>query len=675
MSAQVEIQTRPAAAGRTITVALAGQPNTGKSTVFNVLTGLKQHVGNWPGKTVEQKTGIATYDGSTYRLVDLPGTYSLTANSPEELIARDFIIEERPDVVVVVTDAAHLERNLYLVTELLPLSAPVIIALNMMDVAEQEGRPVDPIALEEAIGIRVVPMVAAKNQGVKELLAVVHDFAHDGVEYAPSKPEVREDHRALLDDVQAQITGNVPAPYPEDWVALKLLEGDKVVTEMMKESLDPARWAKVQGLLREHDDAQLAVAGGRYEWIERATRAAVERPKAGVITRTRRFDRIATHPVWGVFTMLGIFIAAIAVAMGIGFPIAMAAFSGISSLGTVVAPLLANAPAWISGLVVDGIIYGVGAVVATLSFLIFYFALFGLLEDIGYMARVAYVMDRAMRRIGLHGKSFLPLLMGFTCNIPAVMGTRLIETERARLKAVLLTPLVPCMAQTMMLSFFAPVFFGPGSATLVIVGLILGTLAVMGLSGILLDRVVLPGERIGFIMELPLYHRPNFRTVGVYVWQRAKQFLTRAGTVILVVAVVIWALSYFPNGEVETSILATIGHALTPLGNLMGLNWRMLVALFTSFVSKEAALATMAVLLGAADTEAGLAMALQAAITPAAALGFLVTQMLFVPCLATLGAIVEESRSWKWALFIVAYLFVIAFALGILVYQVARLVM
>ncbi len=431
--------------------------------MFNVLTGLKQHVGNWPGKTLEQKTGTATYNGSIYGLVDLPGTYSLTANSPEELIARDFIIEEHPDVVVVVTDAAMLERNLYLVTELLPLSVPVIIALNMMDVAEQEGRPVDPRALEEATGLRVAPMVAAKNQGVRELLAVVDDLVHDGVEYAPSKPEIREDHRSLLDDVQAQIAGSAPVPYPEDWVALKLLEGDKVVTEMMKGSLYPERWAKVEGLLREYDDAQLAVASGRYEWIERMTHAAVERPRAGAITRTRRFDRIATHPVWGVFTMLGILIATIAVAMAIGFPISMGVFGGISALGTVVAPLLANAPAWISGLVVEGIIFGVGAVVATLSFLLFYFALFGLLEDIGYMARVAYVMDRAMRRIGLHGKSFLPLLMGFTCNIPAVMGTRLIETERARLKAVLLTPLVPCMAQTMMLSFFAPLFFSPGS--------------------------------------------------------------------------------------------------------------------------------------------------------------------------------------------------------------------
>jgi ferrous iron transport protein B len=658
---------------KTITVALAGQPNTGKSTVFNVLTGLKQHVGNWPGKTVEQKTGTVTYNGSTYRLVDLPGTYSLTANSPEELITRDFIIKEQPEVVVVVTDAAMLERNLYLVTELLPLPAPVIIALNMMDVAEQEGRPVDPIALEQATGIRVVPMVASKNQGVKELLEVVHDFVNDGVGYAPIKPEIRKDHRALLDDVQTQIAGSVPVPYLEDWVGLKLLEGDKVVTEMMKEGLNPACWAKVEGILQDHDDAQLAVAGGRYEWIEHATRAAVKHPKAGAITRTRKFDRIATHPVWGVFTMLGILIAAIAVAMAIGMPISMGIMNGISSLEPVVTSLLANAPAWISSLVVEGIIFGVMAVLALLGFLIVCFTLFGLLEDIGYMARVAYVMDRAMRRIGLHGKSFLPLLMGLICNIPAVVGTRVIETERARLKAVLLMPFVPCMAMTMTLMFFTPLFFSPGSAVLVVLGMILGALVVMALTGILLDRV-LPGERVGFIMELPLYHRPNFRTVGTYVWLRAKQFLRMAGTVILAVAVGIWALSYFPNGDVETSILATIGHSLTPLGNLMGLDWRMLVALFTSFISKEAALASLAVLLGAADTEAGLMTALQTAMTPAAALGYLTTQTLFIPCLGTLGVIVQESRSWKWALAILAYLLVIAFGLGILVYQVARLV-
>jgi ferrous iron transport protein B len=231
------------------------------------------------------------------------------------------------------------------------------------------------------------------------------------------------------------------------------------------------------------------------------------------------------------------------------------------------------------------------------------------------------------------------------------------------------------MAMTMTLMFFAPIFFSPGGATLVVLGMLLGALALMALTGILLDRVVLPGERIGFIMELPLYHRPNFRTIGTYVWQSARQFLTKAGTVILAVAVGIWALSYFPNGDVETSILATIGHALTPLGNLMGLDWRMLVALFTSFISKESALASMAVLFGAADTEAGLITALQTAMTPAAALGYLTTQTLFIPCLGTLGVIVEEARSWKWALAILAYLFVIAFAMGILVYQVARLVM
>jgi ferrous iron transport protein B len=663
---------------KTITVALAGQPNTGKSTVFNVLTGLKQHVGNWPGKTVEQKTGTATNNGSIYRLVDLPGTYSLTANSPEELVARDFIIKEQPDVVVVVTDAAMLERNLYLVTELLPLSAPVIIALNMMDVAEQEGRPVDPGALEEATGIRVVPMVASKNQGVKELMAVVDDIVHDGVEYAPGKPEIQEDHRALLDGVQAQIAGSAPAPYPEDWVALKLLEGDKVVAEMMKENLAPARWAKVEGLLQEHDDAQLAVAGGRYEWIERATRAAVERPQAGVITRTRKFDRIATHPVWGIFTMLGALFGVVLVGVSLGFALQYSPINPMNvahAAQEVVAVWLANAnsPAWISGLVVDGIIFGVGILISFLIVLSSFFAMFAILEDVGYMARVAYMMDRAMHRIGLHGKSFFPLLMGFTCNVPAVVGTRVIETERARLMTILLAPLVPCFAQMSITAFLAQIFFGPALASLVTVALILLNMVVLGLSGALLDKVFHRGERLGLIMELPLYHRPNFRTVGTLVWQRVKTFATKVGPVVLIAVTMVWALAYFPTGDIQTSLLARFGRALTPLGNLMGLRWEMIVALFTSFVSREGIMVVMSMLLG--TTKEGLTATLHTVMTPAAALSFMVTQMLFIPCIGMLGAMIEESRSWKWVLFSVAYLLVIAFGLGILVYQVARLVM
>ena len=673
MKAQVEMQTRPTATGRIITVALAGQPNVGKSTLFNVLTGLKQHVGNWPGKTVEQKTGTATYDGSTYQLVDLPGTYSLTANSPEELIARDYVIREQPDVVVVVTDAAMLERNLYLVTELLPLSAPVIIALNMMDVADQEGRPVDPGVLEKATGIRVVPMVAAKNQGVKELLEVVHDFIHDGAVYAPKKPEVQEDHRVLLDDVRGQIADSVPAPYPEDWVALKLLEGDKVVTEMIKENLDSARWAKVDGLLREHDDAQLAVAGGRYEWIERAIHAAVERPEAGAITRTRRFDRIATHPVWGIFTTLGALLGMVLVGFVIGLPSAMGIMKVVHAVQDVVAGWLANVPAWISGFVVDGIICGIGLLLSILTFLIGFFAMFAILEDVGYMARLAYMMDRTMHRIGLHGKSFLPMAMGFTCNISAVVGTRVIETERARLMTVLLTPLIPCIAQMSITAFLAHIFFGPALAPLVTVALILFNLVVLGLSGALLHKVFHRGERLGLIMELPLYHRPNFRTVGTLVWQRAKTFITKVGPVVLIAITLSWALAHFPTGDIQTGILARFGRALAPLGNLMGLRWEMIVALFTSFISREGIMVVMSMLLG--TTEAGLTTTLSTVMTPAAALSFMVTQMLFIPCVGTLGVMFEEFRSWKWILSSVAYLFVIAFAMGILVYQVARLVL
>ncbi|RME37504.1 MAG: ferrous iron transporter B, partial [Thermoflexia bacterium] len=283
----------------TVLVALAGQPNVGKSTLFNLLTGLHQHVGNWPGKTVERKEGRFTYNGVSYQLVDLPGTYSLTANSPEEVIAREFILRERPDVVVAVVDAATLERSLYLVAELLALPAPVVVALNMMDVARQEGMEIEPDVLQAALGVPVVPMTATRGEGLQALLEAVERVVRGEIPYAPRLPQIREDHRPILEELGTLILGYVPAPYPRAWVALKLLEGDPEVTRMMRDALPPERWEQVHALLKAHDDAQVAVASGRYEWVGRMVRAAVRRPRVGQIGLTERLDRWATHPVSG----------------------------------------------------------------------------------------------------------------------------------------------------------------------------------------------------------------------------------------------------------------------------------------------------------------------------------------------------------------------------------------
>jgi ferrous iron transport protein B len=654
----------------TLTVALAGQPNVGKSTVFNLLTGLSQHVGNWPGKTIEQKTGTYRHNGTTIHLVDLPGTYSLTANSLEEVIARDFIIKEQPDVVVVIVNAASLERNLYLVAELLPLLPQVVIGLNMVDVAAGEGMRVEPQVLEAALGVPVVPMVAAKNRGLRELVETVDHVARGEIAYKPNLPEIRADHREVLDQIHSLVAGHVPEPYPSDWVALKLLEGDDEITTIMRDECLPAeQWDKVHDILMDHEDAVLAVASGRYDWVGRMIRAAVTRPRPGQITLTERLDRWATHPLWGLGILAGILATVFWLTFTIGTPLQdLLDTRVVGTLAGAVSGWLAGAPAWLRGLVVDGIIGGAGTVLTFLPILVIFFAVLALLEDMGYMARAAYVMDRFMHLMGLHGKSFMPLFLGFGCNVPAVMGSRIIDSRRARLLTILLAPLVPCAARMTVLVFITPIFFGR-AATLVAWSLIGMTLLILAVVGISVNKWVLKGERAAFIMELPLYHRPNARTIGLQVWQNSAEFLKKAGSLILVMSVIIWALSTLPQGEIETSYLASVGKALAPLGSLMGLDWRMLVALLTSVVAKENSIATMGILFGSEGLSAGLAGAL----TPAAALAFLVIQMLFIPCVATVAAIKQETRSFGWTAFSVGLLLALSVGGGVAVYQVAGL--
>lgn len=669
MSVRTVPETRvlPVVGERPIMVALAGQPNVGKSTLFNLLTGLHQHVGNWPGKTVERKEGYFTFNGASYRLVDLPGTYSLTAHSPEELIAREFILRERPDVVVAVVDAATLERSLYLVAELLPLPAPVIVALNMMDVARQEGIQIEPEVLQAALGVPVVPMSATRGVGVPELLETVERMARGELPYAPRLPQIRPDHREVLEILEEHIAGHVPEPYPQEWVALKLLEGDPEVTRMVKEALPPERWAEVHAILRAHDDAQVAVASGRYEWIGRMVRAAVTHPRIGQIGLTERLDRWATHPIWGLVILASILGLVFWLTYTVGAPLQGWLENGVGALAEGARGLLAGAPAWLSGLLAHGVIGGVGAVLTFLPILVIFFVAMAFLEDVGYMARAAYVMDGLMHLIGLHGKSFLPLFLGFGCNVPAILGTRVIESRRARLLTILLAPLVPCTARMAVIAFLAPAFFG-NAALMVSWGMILTSILILALTGAVVNRLMFRGERSAFIMELPLYHLPNWRTIGLSLWQRSLSFVRRAGTVILAVSVVIWALSTLPGGDLEGSYLARAGRLLEPVGRLAGLDWRLTVALLSSFIAKENSIATLGVLFQAG--EEGLADVLAATYSPVVALAYLVVQTLFIPCVATVGAIRQETASWRWTLFSVGMLLVISLLAGVAVFQV-----
>ncbi len=672
---QSTTHTEPGRSGRNeITVALAGQPNVGKSTVFNLLTGLSQRVGNWPGKTIERKTGTYHYNGTTVNIVDLPGTYSLTANSLEEQIARDYIIKERPDVVVAIVNAAALERSLYLVAELLELSVPVVLGLNMTDVAEQQRMHIEPRVLEAALRLPVVPMVASKNQGIRELVEAVDHLARNPDGYAPCRPGIREDHQAVLTQLQKIIAGQVPEPYPEDWVALKLLEGDQEITRMMRERLSPEKWEQVHAILMEHEDAVLAVASARYEWIGRMVRAALVRPTFGQVSLTDRLDRYATHPFWGLLILLGMLGLIFGLTYTVGAPLQELLDTYLVQAGAeLVRAALSDAPAWLVGLLADGVIGGAGMVITFLPILVIFFAALGLLEDVGYMARAAYVMDRFMHLMGLHGKSFLPLFLGFGCNVPAVMGARVVEGQQARLLTILVAPLVPCTARMAVLAVLAPIFFG-SHAALVSWGLVGLSLVMLAIVGIALHELVLGGEHLAFIMELPLYHLPNARTIGLSVWQRTIAFLKKAGKIILLVSVIVWALSVLPGGEIESSYLAAIGRLLAPLGGLMGLGWQMMVALLTSFVAKENTIATLGVLYSAGEEGTRLAEVLPGVLTPAAALAFLAVQMLFIPCAATVATIRQETDSWRWTAFSVALLLVVSFAVGIAIYQGARLV-
>ena len=653
---------------RTITVALTGQPNVGKTTVFNMMTGLNQHVGNWPGKTVERKEGTFTLNGNRYRLIDLPGTYSLSANSPEEVIARDFIITERPDVVIAIINAASLERTLYLVAELLPLPAPLVVGLNMIDVAQQEHLEIDPQVLEAALRVPVVPMVASKNQGVRELFDAVDEVVRHQEGYAPNIPEIREDHHEVLAELEDLIQDAVPPPYPHDWIALKLFEGDQVITGMIQESLSPDKWEAVHDILVEHDDGMMAVASGRYEWIGRMTRAAMKHPPIGQIGLTERLDRVLAHPLWGIGVLLVVLVVVFWLTYTVAAPIQGWLEYLIGRLGDFLAGLLPGAPLWLQSLVIDGILGGAGTVITFVPILLIFFAAMGVLEDTGYMARAAYVMDRFMHLMGLHGRSFMPLFLGFGCNVPAVIGTRVIGSRRARILTMMLAPLVPCTARMAVVAFLAPAFFGPAAA-LVSWGLISLSLLVLAVAGVLINRWVLRGERVAFVMELPLYHLPNKRTLGLLVWKNTLSFLQRAATVIVVASIVIWALSYFPGPGIENSYMATIGRMLEPIGQLIGLNWQLMVALLASIAAKENSIATLGILYGAGGEES-LASILSRTIPPTSALAFLVVYMLFVPCIATMAAVKQEA-GWKWTFLNLVFLFVISVAVGGIVYAIA----
>ena len=665
---QQDEEAEPVKTGRKLIVALAGQPNVGKSTVFNMLTGLSQHVGNWPGKTVEKKEGAHVSEDVEMQIIDLPGTYSLTAFSEEERVARDYIIGVMPDVIVLLVNAVALERSLYLLSELLLLGPPTIVGINMIDVADGQGIHIDAKALQRSLGIPVVPMVATKNKGIKELVSTIIAVGKGDTEYKPVIPAVSADHRIIFEKLLDLIKEDVPSPYTVRWTATKLMEGDPEVSKMMEGLLPGNTWNEIKSLLIKHEDSLHAVVSGRYDWIEEVTRAAVSRFKMGQVVMTDRIDHVLTRPVFGMPILLAVFAGVFLLTYQVGFPLQKWLEGLIRSFAGGMNHALGSVPLWAKGILVDGVIGGVGSVLTFLPILIIFFTFMAILEDVGYMARAAFVMDRFMHLVGLHGKSFLPLCLGFGCNVPSVLGARIVESKKERLLTIFLAPFVPCTARLAVLTFVSAAMFLKGAA-LVSWSLLTMNILALGVTGLLINRFVLKDEPMPFIMELPLYHKPDLRTIGIVVWTRTVAFVKKAGTIILIVSVLVWLLSYLPDGKVETSILAWIGRFLEPIGTPLGLDWKLITALMTSIVAKENAIATLGVLYGVGDK--GLLHVLPNVVSHASALAFLVVLMLFVPCAATVAVMKQEMGSRRWFVSSLLLMLAVSYVGGMIAYHFA----
>lgn len=594
-----------------MTIALAGNPNAGKTSLFNALTGFRQHVGNWPGKTVEKKSGQVRLDGRTLELIDLPGTYNLTPFSPEEVITRSYLLEERPDAVICVLDAANLERNLYLTVQILEMGQPVIIALNMMDAARARGLQIDTQTLSARLGAPVIPTVASRAQGTEGLLQAVNGAAM-GQAFALDYGRDLENELARLCQIIAQYPA-IGQQYPARWLALKLLEQDQACqTALLSAPGGPALLTHAQLSLHQlsqaaGEDVDVLIADRRYTWIHALVQEVVTPTRPHSASLSDRLDRLVLHRRLGIPIFLALMWVVFKITAEssaplvewiegvVNGPVARWGVAGLTAVNL--------QDTWLASLFVDGLIAGVGGVLVFIPVLVFLYLALAVLEDSGYMARAAFVMDRWMSRLGLHGKSFLPMLVGFGCSVPAIYATRTLENEKDRILTGLLVPFMSCGARLPVYVLFAAIFF-PQQAGLVIFGLYLLGIVTAVLLGLLLKHTLFQGkEQSGLVMELPPYRRPSLRGLWFHTWVRVRAFLRHAATLILLASLVIWFLKAIPvRGEggfadtaVPDSLFATVSQTLTPALEPLGFgSWQAGGALLTGLVAKEVVITTLA---------------------------------------------------------------------------------
>ncbi len=664
--------------------ALVGNQNCGKTTLFNVLTGSNQHVGNFPGVTVDQKMGEIK-DGKSGSVVDLPGIYSLRPYTQEEIVTRDFILNEKPDGIINIIDATNIERNLYLTLQLLELRVPMVLALNMMDEVHANGGTIDVRELSRCLGIPVVPISAAKGEGVSELLdqAVhtargktlpkVYDFC------APDSPVHRCIH-AVVHMIQDHAD---KAGIPARFAATKLIEGDEGILRQLqldqneKELLEHCivQMENERGL-----DRNAALADMRYSFIESVVEICVVKcHESKEHRRSVRMDKILT----GKYTALPVFFGVMFLIFYLTFNLIGQNLSDFLSLGIDKLTMLVDKGLTAYGinpvvhsLIVDGIFAGVGSVLSFLPIIVTLFFFLSILEDTGYMARVAFVMDRLLRKIGLSGRSFVPMLIGFGCTVPAIMATRTVSSDRDRKMTILLTPYMSCSAKIPIYAVFSAAFF-PKYAAVVMIGLYVTGILLGILLALVLKNTAFRGQPVPFVMELPNYRMPSARSVGLLLWEKARDFLERAFTVIFLATIIIWFLQTFDAKlnvvtDSADSLLAMVGQFISGIFKPLGFDdWRVATALISGFTAKEAVVSTLGVLLG--TNVAALGSVLGSLFTPLSALSFLVFTLLYTPCVAAVAAIRRELRSFWKMLGVVILQCGVAWLAGMLVYRIGGL--
>lgn len=706
-----------------LTIALAGNPNSGKTTVFNNLTGARQHVGNYPGVTVEKKEGSLKYKDYDINIVDLPGIYSLTAYSIDEVVARNFAIEEKPDVIIDIVDASNLERNLYLATQFIELGVPLVLAFNMSDIAEKEGLNVDKNRLSELLGCPIVFTVATKKKGMNELLNETIKLVEGKLKLKKSTisygKEIQEE-LTKLEDILIKDKGLIQK-YPSRWLAVKLLESDSEVIKKVKESpysdeiltqVDKSN-NHLQGIFG--DTPEAVIAERRYGFISGACSEAVKRTYEVRHTISDKIDKILLNRILGLPIFLGLMWLMFKFTFKLSEPLMGWIEAGQGWLGSFFGGLLPEG-SMLQSLVVDGIIGGVGSVLIFVPVIFLLFLAMAILEDSGYMPRAAFIMDRLMHKIGLHGRSFIPMLLGFGCNLPAIMATRTIGDRKDRLVTILVSPFISCGARLPVYILFIAAFFPQKAAGNVLFSLYILGILVAIIMAKLFRKYLFKGPAAPFIMELPPYRMPTIKGLFIHMWERGVVYLKKAGTIIFIACVLVWFLSNFPwnpaysknydtlieqaqgNEEIvtqvenekafekmEKSYAGSLGRTIAPVFRPLGFDdWKISVGLIGGFIAKEIVVGTLGTLhsFGEADEESqDLRQALQnqtrsdgsKIYTPLVAYSLMVFVLLYMPCVAVIAVIKRETNSWRWPLFAIFYTTATAWIAAFIIYQGGRL--